>query len=116
MNSSSSANAMISSKRSRASRAGEAEHDRVDDHVVARGEIGVEADAELDERRQPAADLDPAGVDVVDPGEALQQRALAAAVAPDDAEELALAISSETSSTARVRRMWAAERDVAPAP
>ena len=33
---------------------------------------------------------DPAGVDAVDPGEALQQRALAAAVAPGDAEELAL--------------------------
>ncbi len=32
----------------------EAEHHRVDQHVVARGQVGVEADAELDERRQPA--------------------------------------------------------------
>ena len=67
----------------------EAEHDRVEDHVVARREVDVEADAQLDERRQPAAHVHPAGVDVVDPGQALQQRALAAAVAPDDAEELA---------------------------
>ena len=29
--------------------AGEAEHDRVDDHVVTAGELGVEADPELDE-------------------------------------------------------------------
>ena len=34
----------------------EPEHDRVDDDVVARGQVGVEAHAELDERRQPAVD------------------------------------------------------------
>ena len=45
---------MISSKRSRACAAREPEHDRVDHHVVARGQVRVEADAELDERRQPA--------------------------------------------------------------
>ena len=39
-------------------------------------------------------------VDAVDPGEALQQRALAAAVAPDDAEELALGDLDVMSSTA----------------
>ena len=33
---------------------------------------------------------DPPGVDAIDPGDALQQRALAAAVAPDDPEEFAL--------------------------
>ena len=67
----------------------EPEHDRVDHHVVAGGEVGVEADAQLDERRQPPPDAQLAGVDAVDPGEALQERALAAAVAPDDPEELA---------------------------
>ncbi len=58
--------------------------------VVARGQVGVEADAELDERREPSGDRDPPGVDAVDAGDALQQRALAAAVAPDDPEELPL--------------------------
>ena len=38
-------------------------------------------------------DVDRARVGAVDPGEALQQRALARAVAADDAEELALADS-----------------------
>ena len=69
--------------------AAEAEHDRVDHHVVAGGQLRVEADAQLDERREAPVDAQLAGVDVVDPGEALQQRALAAAVAADDAEELA---------------------------
>ena len=39
--------------------------------------------------RRPAIG-DPPGVDAVDAGDALQQRALAAAVAPDDPEEFAL--------------------------
>ena len=81
---------MIASKRSRASRREQPEHDRVDHDVVARRQLEVEADAELDERRQPTADHDLAVVGVVDPGDALQQRALAAAVAADDPEELAL--------------------------
>ena len=67
----------------------QAEHDRVDQHVVASGQLGVEADAQLDERGQPPAHADLAGIDRVDAGEALEQRALAAAVAPHDAEELA---------------------------
>ena len=46
---------------------------------------------ELDERGQPPGDPDRAGVGPVDAGEQLQQRALAGAVAADDAEELALA-------------------------
>ena len=66
----------------------EAEHDPVHDDVVARGEVRVEADAQLDERRQAAAHPDVA-LGLVDPGHALQQRALAAAVAPGDPEELA---------------------------
>ena len=68
---------------------GEAEHRRVDHHVVAGGEIGVEADPELDERRHAAVDVDVARVALVDAREALQQRRLAGAVAAHDAEELA---------------------------
>ena len=68
----------------------EAEHDPVEDHVVARREVRVEADAELDERRHPAVDPDLAARRLVDAGDQLEQRALARAVAPDDAEELAL--------------------------
>jgi hypothetical protein len=51
----------------------------------------VEADPELDEGGQPAGDADPPGVGPVDARQQLQQSALAGAVAPDDAEELALA-------------------------
>jgi hypothetical protein len=67
--------------------AAEPEHDRVDDDVVASVQVGVEADAELDERGEPPGDRDAAGVDAVDAGDALQQSALAAAVAPDDPKE-----------------------------
>jgi hypothetical protein len=58
--------------------------------IVARREVGVEADAELDERRQAPGHMDRARVNPVDAGDALEQRALARAVATDDAEELAL--------------------------
>src|SRR5262249_44552074 len=58
--------------------------------VRACAELGVEADAELDERREPARDPHGSRVRAVDAGEHLQERALAAAVRPDDAEELAL--------------------------
>ena len=51
---------------------------------------GLKPDAELDERRQAARHPDPAGVGRVDARQDLQQRALAGAVAADDAEELAL--------------------------
>ena len=60
----------------------------VDADVVARRELEVEADAELDERREQPVDPNEAGVRAVDAGEDLQQRALAAAVRPDDSEEL----------------------------
>ena len=72
-------------------RGAEPEHDGVDDDVLARGEVGVEADAELDEGAHAPAHADRAAVDAVDPGDALHQRALAAAVAPGDAEELPFA-------------------------
>ena len=70
---------------------GEAHHDPVEHDVVARGEILVEADAELDEGRQAPVHPDSSAVDAVDAGQALQQRALAAPVAPGDPEELARA-------------------------
>ena len=62
---------------------------RVDDDVVAGRQVHVEADAKLDEWRQSSRDRYAAAVDAVDAGDALEQRALAAAVAPDDPEELA---------------------------
>ena len=40
----------------------EAEHGRVDQDVLARGQVRVEADAQLDERREPAVDVDRARV------------------------------------------------------
>ena len=82
---------MIASKRSLGSSRGEAHHHAVEDDVLARGQLGVEADAELDEGRQPTGHPDRPGVGSVDAGEDLQQGALAGAVAADDAEELALA-------------------------
>jgi len=69
----------------------EAHHHPVQLHVLARGQLHVEADAELDEGGQGARHPHPPAVGPVDPGKDLQQRRLARAVAADDAEELALA-------------------------
>src|ERR1700733_2498287 len=69
------------------------EHDRVDDDVVVRGQVGVEANPELDERRQAATDSQLRAVGVVNPvdaGEALEQSALSTAIPSHDAEHLAL--------------------------
>jgi hypothetical protein len=66
----------------------QAEHDRVDDHVVACGEFRVEPHAELDERRQAAVDRNLATIGLIDAGEAFQESALTASVSPDDPEEL----------------------------
>src|SRR5262249_18758269 len=56
--------------------------------VLPPGQIGVEAGADLDQRRQPALDrqLPPRGHE--DPAQVLEQRALAGAVVADDAERL----------------------------
>ena len=70
--------------------ASEAHHDAVELDVLAGGQLGVEADAELDERRQPAGHPDPPGVGAVDAGQHFEQRALARPVTTDDPEELAL--------------------------
>ncbi len=82
----------------------EAHHHAVEDDVLARRQLGVEADAELDERRQPAGHADPAGVGAVDARHDLQQRALARAVAADDPEELALVDVERDVRAARAAR------------
>ena len=68
---------------------GEAQHDSVEHHVVASGQLGVEADPELDEGRHPAVGVDLALVDPIDAREALEQAALPGPVAAHDPEELA---------------------------
>ena len=58
--------------------------------VLAAGELGVEAGAHLEQARHPPSDLDPALGRLGDVREHLQQRALAGAVAADDAQRLAV--------------------------
>ena len=100
-NRSSSAKPTISSNRSSSSSSRQAEQRAVDADVVARGQLRVEADAELDERREHAVDANASRVRAVDAGEDLQQRALAAAVRPDDRRRTRRARSTnETSSSA----------------
>ena len=89
MKSSSSANATISSKRAAISRFDEPEHHAVDEDVLAAGDLGMKAGAELDQRRDAAVDRDRARRRPADAGDQLQHRALAGAVATDDAERLA---------------------------
>ena len=57
--------------------------------VLAAGQLGVEAGADLQQAADAAAELDLAGRRLGDPREDLQQRALAGAVAADDADDLA---------------------------
>ena len=95
---------MTASSRSRVSLRRQAHHHPVEDDVLARGQLEVEADPELDEGRQPAGHPDRPGVGAVDAGEQLQQRALAGAVAADDAEELALADLEGDAASARSSR------------
>ncbi len=65
---------------------GQAEHDPVDEDVLAAGDFGVKAGAELDERRDAAVDLDRTRRGLRDSGHQLEHRALAGAVAADHAE------------------------------
>ena len=62
----------------------------VDVDVLPAGQVGVEAGAELQQRRESAADADLAGGRGEDAGDALEQRRLARAVVAEDAERLAL--------------------------
>ena len=61
---------------------------RVQVHVLDARELRVESGADLDQRPDPAADLKLAGRGREDPRDQLQQRRLARAVGPDDAERL----------------------------
>ena len=63
----------------------EAKHDAVDEDVLAAGDLGVKAGAQFDQRRDAAIDLDLALSGPRDAGHALEQRALAGAVAADHA-------------------------------
>ena len=82
--------------------AGQTEQRAVEVDVLAPGELRVDARPHLDERADPAADLDPAGVGVHHPGQDLEQRRLARAVDADQADRLArLRRPSSTSSSAQ---------------
>jgi hypothetical protein len=67
----------------------EPEHDAVDDDVLAPRDLRVEAGAELDEGRDLAVHRELPGRRFEKAGDELQERRLAAAVRPDDAERLA---------------------------
>ena len=56
--------------------------------VLDRRVLGVEAGADLEQRRDAPVDRDRARVGLDDAGEQLEQRRLARAVAPDDADGL----------------------------
>ena len=62
----------------------------VDVDVLAAGEVGMEAGAELEQRGQPAAHAHLAGGRREDAGDALEQRRLARPVVAEDADRLAL--------------------------
>ena len=65
-------------------------HHPIEDNVVEGGQLHVESDPELDERRQPPRNPDLPAVGAIDARQDLQQGALAGTVAPHDADELAL--------------------------
>ena len=69
---------------------GEPEDRAVEVDVLPPGQLGVEAGAELEQRRHLAARAAAALVGLEDPGQALQQRALARAVGADEAVRDAL--------------------------
>ena len=71
MKSFSSANSTISSKRLLDLPLRQAEHDAVDEDVLAPGDLRVEAGAELDQRRDPAVDRDLPGGRLRDAGDHL---------------------------------------------
>ena len=73
---------------------------RVHEDVLAAGELGVEAGAELEQRGQPAPGDDLALVRLQDAGDALEQRRLAGAVVAEDPDRRALSMSKSMSSSA----------------
>jgi hypothetical protein len=86
MNGSSSANADDLVETSRDLALGQAQHHPVDEHVLATGDLGVEAGAELDERGHAPGHAHDTGGRLADARDQLQHRALAGAVSADDAE------------------------------
>ena len=68
----------------------ETEERGVEVDVLAAGELGVEAGAQLQQRRHPPAEADRARRGPQDPGDALQQGRLARAVVADQADRRAL--------------------------
>src|SRR5581483_6678478 len=66
------------------------EHRAVEEDVLAPGEVGVEARADLDQRPHAPLYVDVALGGLRDPGQDLQQRALAGAVPPDEAHDFSL--------------------------
>ena len=68
----------------------QAHHHPVQQHVLAGGEVRVEAHPQLDERGQGAGEPDPAAVGSVDARQQLQERRLARPVAPRDPQQLPL--------------------------
>ena len=64
---------------------GQAQHDPVDEHVLAPGDFGMESGAELDERGDPPIDPHAARRRLRDAGDQLERRALPRAVPADDA-------------------------------
>src|SRR5574340_1850086 len=64
------------------------EHDPVDEHVLAAGNLGVKAGAQLDQRRDPARHRQRPAARLGDAGDELEHRALARAVSADDPERL----------------------------
>jgi hypothetical protein len=65
------------------------EKDRALDCVLSRAELGIEADAELDEGRKPSLHRDGARVRNIDTAQAPKQCALATSVPPQNPERLA---------------------------
>ena len=97
--------------------ASQAHHHAVERDVLAGGQLGVEPDAELDERRQAAGHPDRARVGAIDAGQHLQQRALARPVAPHDPEELAAVhVKRDPPATPATPDTAPAATDAPPAP
>ena len=89
--------------------AAEAHQDPVEDHVLARGQLGVEADPELDERGDPARPCGSSPRRRGRSGEDLQQGRLAGPVAPDDPEELAAVdLEGDVAKRLEARVTWPA--------
>ncbi len=103
MKSCSSANSTISSKRFCDLALGQAEHDAVDEDVLAAGNLGMEAGAELDERGDRPLHRHRAGRRLRDAGHQLERRALARPVSADDAEGAARGTMNDTSCQGRKR-------------